>query len=489
MATIGRVVMAQFWVQWNGVDYVNEYANILSAQGQLRFNAVGSGALSGRGTADQMTVVLHNANGRYSPLNTSSPIYSSIANGGAYLRRCYLEVSVNGGLNYYQVFSGVIKIPKESGKAYGSLSTVTIDCRSLDELYLTRKASTGHSTFLALHNATEADVIEQWLSDAGVAGGDQEIDAGLVTIPWAWLDDESIIEDIWALAGAAGGRFYVDCEGIFRYENAQHWLFSPHTVSQQTYGRGDYRRLLAAYDDADLYSDVTVEVSGRRIEGIDSLWTPEEDQVIPAGETKTITAQFRYPAYSIDDVKFAPQSAGGINLDADVTLSDATYYAQRAELEFTNAGTYAAYLLNFSVTGRPITGGPRQEEKAEQADSFWTNRAQRNRRISSNIYVQTAAHGRMLAEMVRDLVDSPRMTYRLEQALGNPQRRLGDRITIDDDAVMSSSKQAIITAISFTFNQTGFWQTIEAIDVTSLFPYSDYLVIGTDVLGTEKAFY
>lgn len=487
MATIGRVIGANFWVQWNGVDYVDESANLIAAQGQVRFNAVGAGALSGRSTTDQMTVTLHNASGRYSPLNTSSPIYSALSGGGSYLRKCYLEVSIGG--SYYSVFKGVIKIPRETGKAFGALSTVTIDCRSLDELYLTRKASTGRGTFLALQNLTEADAITQWLSNAGVAGGDLAIDDGLVTIPWVWLDDESIIEDVWALAACAGGRFYVDPDGTFRYENAQHWLFSPHTVSQQTYTRADYKRLYAYYDDADLYSDVTVEVSARRVEGIDNLWTPEEDVVIPAGTTKTITAQFRYPAYTIDDVTFAAQTAGGVDLSDDVTLSDATYYAQRADLEFTNDSDYSAYLIDLAVTGRAIVGGPRQDVKAAQADSFWTNRAARNRRISSNLYVQTMAHGKMLAEMIRDVVDSPRMVYRMENVLGNPQRRLGDRITINDDAVMSSSRAAFVTGIQFTFNQTGFLQTIEAMDAASLFPYSDYLVIGTDVLGTEKAFY
>lgn len=489
MATIGRVIVANFWVQWNGVDYVEESANLISAQGQIRFNAVGAGALSGRGTTDQMTVTLHNASGRYSPLNTSSPIYSSLAGGGSYLRRCYLEVSVNGGGIFYNVFSGVIKIPRETGKAFGALSTVTIDCRSEDELYLTRKASTGRSTFLALHNLTEADAINQWLSDAGVAGGDIVTDDGLIAIPWMWLDDESIIEDIWALAACAGGRFYVDPDGQYRYENAQHWLFSPHTTSQQTYTRADYKRLYAFYDDADLYSDVTVEVSARRIEGVDNLWTPEEAVIIPANTTKTITAQFRYPAYTIDDVTFSAQTAAGVDLSTDVTLSDATYYAQRADLEFTNDSDYSAHLVGLAVTGRAIVGGPRQEVKAAQVDSFWANRASRNRRISSNLYVQTMAHGKMLAEMIRDVVDSPRMVYRMENTIGNPQRRLGDRITINDDAVMTSSRQAFITGIQFSFNQTGFLQTIEAMDAASLFPYSDYLVIGTDVLGTEKAFY
>ena len=491
MATVGRAIAARFWVAWDGSNYVSEAANLLSATGQCRYSAWGSGSLTGRGVTDQMTVTLANSDGRYSPLNTGSAIYANISGGGAYHRPCYFEVSVNGGGAYTRVFTGVIKIPKEQGSAFGSMPTVTIDCRSLDELYLNKRVSTTQSTFLALNaaGATEADIITQWLSDAGIASTD--VDDGLVSIPWAWMDDESPIEDMWALAAAAGGRFYASADGIFKYENAQHLLFSPHSVSQQTYTQADYKKLLVWYDDADLYSDVTIEVSGRIVEGTDVLWEPEEDVFIPAGATKTLTAQFRYPAYSIDAVNFAAASSGGKDLTASVTVTDATYYAQRAEIEITNASAYGAYLDDVNITGRPIIGGPRQDETAAVVASFWSGRALRNRRIGGNAYVQTAAHGQMMAQMLRDWLDTPKLMFRLENALGVAGRRLGDRITINDSSVMASSVDAFVTAVSFTYTNKGWFQTIEAVEAASLFPYAaaEYFVIGTHTIGSKVVFY
>lgn len=492
MATVGRSLAAKFWVAWDGTNYVNEAANIVSVTGQSRFSAYGSGALTGRGVTDQMTVILANSDGRYSPLNSGSAIYSNISEGKAYHRPCYFEVSVTGsGGSYVRVFTGVIKIPKESGSAFGAMPTVTIDCRSLDELYLNKRVSTLQSTFLALNSAgaTEADIITQWLSDAGIASTD--VDDGLVTIPWAWMDDESPIEDMWAIAAAAGGRFYASADGIFKYENAQHLLFSPHTVSQQTYTQADYKKLSAWYDDADLYSDVTVEVSGRLVEGEDVLWEPEEDIFIPAGAVKAILAQFRYPAYSISAVNYSAASSGGRDLTASVTVTDSTYYAQRAEIELTNASSYGAYLDDVNITGRPIVGGPRQDETADVTASFWSGRTLRNRRISSNAYIQTAAHGQMVAQLLRDWLDTPKLMFRMEGALGVAGRRLGDRITINDSSVMSSSVDAIVTGIGFTYTNKGWWQNIDAIDATSLYPYAatDYFIVGTHTIGSKVVFY
>jgi hypothetical protein len=65
-----------------------------------------------------MSMTLNNNDGRYSPLNTSSAIYSSIQNGKAYHAPCYLNVSINNGGSYTRIFTGVIKYPKPSGRKH-----------------------------------------------------------------------------------------------------------------------------------------------------------------------------------------------------------------------------------------------------------------------------------------------------------------------------------------------------------------------------------
>ena len=154
-------------------------------------------------------------------------------------------VSVDGVPNYSRVFTGVLKIPSELGATSRQHPTVTFDCRSWDEVILQQRVSTLQSIFSTIYTSgyTEEQIIARWLTDAGMNdgveftsqafGGTPTLDPGLWIINWAWLDDESPMTDIWQLAAAAGGRFYADPDGVFRYE-MPHWFYSPHTVSQAT---------------------------------------------------------------------------------------------------------------------------------------------------------------------------------------------------------------------------------------------------------------
>jgi hypothetical protein len=269
---------------------------------------------------DRCQLDLHNADGRYSPLNTGSAIYSYISGGGAYHRPMYLEASINGGTNYYRVFTGVIKLPQERTPTPNQIATVSIECRSKDELLLGRRMSTT-ATSMASANAagyTEGDVIAAWLTAAGISA---TVDEGMFVIPWAWMDDESILEEIWQLAAACGGRFYCDPDGTYRFEDVTHWLKSPHATSQETITRDDFTDLTPSYSDTELYSTITVETSPRQAGALDKLWEPDETVIVPPSTTKTMTARLRQPASLINSPTYSAATAGGNDITSSVTVS------------------------------------------------------------------------------------------------------------------------------------------------------------------------
>jgi hypothetical protein len=401
-------------------------------------------------------------------------------------------VSIDNGLNYYRVFTGVIKIPDETGPTWGETSVVRIDARSREEELLNRRMSTGATSFSAAHDAdwTEAQHIGQWLSNAGYSQDtDYVLDSGLFVIPWAWLDDESPVEEIWRLAAACGGRFYCDPGGVFRYENAQHWLNTPHNTVQETFEPGTeiyYERIEPFYNDAELFNAVTVEVSERDLGVSGAIWQADRVVVVPAGSTKTITARLRQPVYTGTGsvgYSFTAVSSGGKNIDGDVSLS-LTSYAQRVEIEITNANTqFAANLVNLQLTGTPVDGRPSSEESAVSSESFWTDRQGRTRAITGNVYVQSKSQAAALAAFLRDRYELPRLFYKMMGVPGNPARRLGDRIEIDDSGIMSSSREAFITALRWNLGDSGFAQDIEAMDAASIYPDSNYFTLGSSTLG------
>lgn len=492
-----RTIAFRLYIDWdfNGV-YTDESAYLVRASGEMRLAPPADFLTSSRGIVDRCQLELDNADGRFSPLNSSSPLYSYIRDGKGFHAPVYLEVSVNAGANYYRVFTGVAKIPRERGPTTRQVAIVTLECRSRDEVLLQQRMSSTLASLQTAHDQgyTEAQIIEMWL--AAAAAGSRVIDPGLIAIPWAWLDDESALEEIWLLAAACGGRFYCDPDGVLRYENLTHWL--AHSTPLETLTPADYQSLAADYDDDNLYDVVTLEASSRYAGASDVLWEPDEPVVVPPGGSKSITARLQQAAYAIDAPTWQAAAAGGENLAAYVAMS-ATYYAQRVELTITNSNPYwAAYLRPLYLTGRPLEGGPTQEESRNCTSHgsnavFFATRGSRTRSVRGNAYVQSKAQAGMLAHFLLNQSEYPRLKYRLSGCPGVPSRRLGDRVTINDSGVMSAARDAFLTAVSWRLGAQGFSQDLEAIDASQLYPYQSegYFVVGTNTLGAtaKRIFY
>lgn len=495
---MGRTVAYKLLIAWDGASYTDETARLVNASGENRLTPPDQAGTSSKGIVDRCSLELSNHDGRFSALNTSGPLYAYIQNGKAYHMPVNLQVSLNGGA-FANVFTGVIKLPQETTVTPSQTATVRIECRSKDELILQKRISTTVGNLQARTAYTEGQHIQAWLDDAGVTG--YYVDGGVYQIPYGWLDDESVLEEIWSLAGACGGRFYADPDGNYRYEDATHWLKSPHNVSQETFGRGDFQNLAANFSDSDLYNVVTVEASSRTVGVTDTLWEPDEVVMVPPSTTKTMTARLRQAAWQIDAPSYKASTAGGLDITSSVTVT-ANNYVQRVELTITNAhATYAAYLRPFNLVGKGLTGGPTQEESRNSAahgsnSAFWTAaRGTRTKTIRGNAYVQSRAQAGSLALFLLQRSESPRLTWRLSGCAGKPGRRCGDRVTINDTATMSASRDAFITAISWRLSDSGFVQDIETIDATSLYPYAtEYFTVGANKLGasgplTARLFY
>jgi hypothetical protein len=493
-----RTITFDLRVDW-GLDtsFADESSRLVAANGSVRLAAPESGISNPRGTVDQCTLTLNNSDGRFSPLLTSGPLYADIGGGGAYHAPMYLRVSIDGGSTYSRVFTGVLKIPREGPPYPGVAATVEIDCRSRDEILLNKRLSTPIATFRSLHDggASEANIILNWLNQAGIPSGETAIDWGLVIIPWAWLDDESPVEDIWQLAAAAGGRFYCDQDGVFRYENMTHWLFAPHTTSQETLTKAGYSQMDGpAYDDRELYNGVTVIASPRDQLVVGPLWSAGQVITIPAGGTKAMTAKLRQPAYQVNAVSYTAISGGGRNMSSVISVA-MTQYAQRVELTISNSDSvYAAELLDLSLVGVSVNGAPTVEETRLSSNAFWTSfaaaRPGRTRLIRGSSYVQTQAQAAMLAEFLRDRYQLPRLSWVLRAVPGDPFRRLGDRVTVANADAMSASRDGFITGISWRVSSKGYSQDLEILDAgnpsdgTGLYQSSNYFVLATNTLGS-----
>ena len=494
MAT--RQVRFRLYVDWDfDTTYTDESAYLESARGDMRLTPPDDAITGGSGIVSSMSLILRNPSGRFSPLRTDGALYSYLANGGGYHAPCYLEVSVNGGTNYYRVFTGVLKLPQESTLTTRENPLITIEARSREETLLQRRESSTIGAFQQWHEtgAEETDYIYSWLSDYGISGGDITLDPALFRIPFAWLDDESPIEEAWNMAAACGGRLYCDPDGEFIYENLAHWETATRsTTSQATFTRDSFGGLSIRYDDGEMYNVVTVEAAPRALGSADVVWEADEMIGVEPGATLPFTARYDTPCFTVTGYDYAARTAGGWDATSSVSAS-VTYYAQRAEFSFTNSGNEKAYLTSFRILGVPVVGAPEQEQSRNSTDNgvnaaFFTTRGTRTKSIRGNPYIQTPAHASTLAQFMLRRLERPRVTLMLSQCAGVPSLRLSDRITVTDASTLSSSQYAIVTGVAWSLSlRGGFTQDIEAVQVSNLYPNTgNYFVVGTHALGSSR---
>jgi len=491
----GRTVGARFWVDWdfNG-SYTEETTYLIDASGDMRLAPMGSGLTSASGIISQMTITLRNPAGRFSPQRTDGALYAYIRDGKGYHAPCYLEITIDGGSTYDRVFTGVLKLPEERTLSAREGPTVRFDARGMEERYLQQRISVLQATFAAQHAAgyTEADYISAWLQAAGVASGDIVADSGLFVVPWAWVDDESAIEEAWRLAAACGGRLYADPDGDFRFENMAHWQTSTRsTTTQLAITRDSMERFELRLEDGDLYNVVTVEASPRAPGGADVIWEPDDLPLVAPGATTTITARFDAAAYSISGVQFEAADDGGNSQTANVTVTP-TYYAQRADLVVVNSSNVRVRLYPLRIVGQPLTGGPEIEERRTSEDdggndAYFAARGDRTLSVRGNAYIQTRAQAATLAQFLLDRCEYPRITAIVGGAAGDPALRLGDRVTVADAPTMSATFTGYVTAIGWTMDRDGFRQDLEVLQASQLFPNDgEYFILGTHTFSSNR---
>lgn len=499
--TYARTIAAQLYVDWDfDTNYTDESARLIDAQGTLRLSPPESAIFSPRGTADRCIITLNNYDGRYSSLLTTGALYADVADGGAYHAPMYMQISVDGGANYYRVFTGVIKIPRENAPTAGQAATITLDCRSRDEQILSKRISTSLADFSAWVDSPpdEATLIGALLEDAGLIGADYTVDTGLFNLPYAWLDNESAIEACWEIAAACGGRFFCDPDGEFRYENFTHWLTSPHDASADTITRSLYSGFAPYYEDRELYSGVVVKTSQRVLGVSDSIWEARTVYLVPPNtvgvDYVNVTADLPGPAYSASAPTYAAVTSGGSDISADVTCT-VTYSAQRILMQFQNANvTHAAVITGLEITGQIMEADEPATYELSSSNAFWTDRDGRTRSLVGNRWIQTQAQMQTLAEFLRDRHETPRLFFSVQDYRGSPARRLGDRITLNDSQIMSAARDAFIIGIDWRYGGGRFSQSLTCIDATTLYTYIDttptYFILDTDTLnGGARVFY
>ncbi len=466
-------------VQWDGTNWTDETANVKSLMWSESFAPPEESVIRpGGGFANEARVVFHNNNARYSPYNPSSPIATYIDQGRYYLKAVRVKAGFESEL--LTVFTGYIFDADFTSRR----NEVTFWVRDRSATILDEKATTEMYTNIS----TDA-----WLSVlcdlVGINSGDRLFDKGTAILPFAWLDDESVWEQMALAAAAEGGWVYFDWGGKLHFEHAAHW--ATHDSSEYTFDRNHYADLQPQHRPDEVYNEVTVEYSPR-VEGpVQELWSLERPITINPSGTYSLVARLQLPATLIypptASYDYSAYLATGENADGDLSIGSEMKYGQRYECVLTNNNAnHAIVVSKFRIRGVPILGEPSEEVTATGSNTFLTQT--RNLPVRGNPLVQTAAQAHALANFLVDRYQNPRHLMSIIGAPAIPWLELGDRVTVQEPNLFTggyANREGFIVSKTCRLGHNEpFTMDVNVIGVGGMLQSSDYFILGTHKWGT-----
>lgn len=208
------------------------------------------------------------------------------------------------------------------------------------------------------------EVLGNLLEQLGMSTAQYELDDGINLIPFGYFPQGTNFSDIIdQIVQAENGHFYQDEEGIFRFENRQHWQNAPFNVVQRIIYTADVLNAEGPNDDhiinvVEVKSRVRTKQSNAILYRVDSA-SPIE---LEAGETREIFINFDDPVISLT----VPTSGGtesyfiantesdnsGSYVTSSITISLEAQFSNAAKFSITNGTGATAYITTLVISGR-----------------------------------------------------------------------------------------------------------------------------------------
>ena len=487
----GRVVSVVVEICWDGTNWVDESTRALAvAWADSLLHEREGLPLLGQTAPAAASVELDNHDGRYSPDLTGSQANTYYPDG-----IWDLPVRISAGF-----YDGATPetLRQYTGRAYQAREYETMaEGRPAQRAMLSLWDESAPLRQDKLTTDMYVDqrpdeILDDLLTEVGVASYDLDVAMGIV--PWAWLDEENVWEELSQLAAADGGWVRATKEGEIVFERVTHWLEgTDHTSSQATITRGRAWRLEDAISHKDLYSEVAVAYTPRTLGALDTIYSAREAIEVPPGETVERVCRYQVPALyvvtPVVDTDYTALRAGGTDARADLSVG-MTSYANQAVIELTNANAnHSVWVLNLKLRGFPVDA--EDEEQVTEVSGAGEIAGDKTYRLSANDYIQTKVQADRLAGFLRDRLGRYRRLWGFECVLA-PWLEVGDRVTITNaDAGIDGDGYLVAYECSY---RVGGMLTMTGVvlPADNLFGADGYFIIGTSAtkdVGSDPLFY
>ena len=265
--------------------------------------------LTGRSTAGTLTAVLDNPSGRYAPLNTASPLYGNLIPG----RKVRVRATAPSAQILWQGFLDSIR-PDPGGRGNGPTATLT----AYGPLRWIADRTASTAVYISILTGTAIGAV---LDDAGWPSSDRTLDAGQITMNRWKADGNSALSHLQEIEELEFGFIAESKDGKIVWEDGQHRLNAPHTVSQAVFSDASdasnpYSEIQEEDPWHEVFNEFRAEVTLFTVQASAVLWT--------LGEVPSINPSATLEYWAVYPTPDAPTQAD--HVDAWTTPVSATDY-------------------------------------------------------------------------------------------------------------------------------------------------------------------
>jgi hypothetical protein len=376
------------WVDWNndGVYESDEGARLIAA----RIERGRDGVLDDPNVG-VCSLTLQNADRRYDSWYAASPLYPHVGAGKR------VQVSIDHAGSTHKLFTGRIDTPRVSGiRAAGTMGRARTaefevhdgwqwlkDQRVNVELQQDQDTRTVLQAILQAAGWIEAQGL--WILGSGILGtstvlggmlGDNT-DLGLHggdVIPYYWMEDEEVAQNIFGLVDSHFGRIQINADGTLLWRTIAGDNGAPIDL---TLTDAVLQEMEAEQTWADVKDRVEITANPRTLSVVADIWN-SETIAVQIGETREIYAEYtnsngdKTPATSIitpiagiDYVANSAADGSGTDLTSSISIIP-VIYSFKTQLLITNYASVPVYLTTLKLRGQLIETLDSQTAVAEE---------------------------------------------------------------------------------------------------------------------------
>ena len=464
--------------EWDKFDYEDFSDRIISINYNREVDQPTSSI-----TVAQAQFVLNNSDGLFTPSNSSSSL------GDFILPRRPVKVLMGFNDELLQVFVGLtVGLPVVDEKS----KTATFNCVDFMTSFINKPLDEA----VIYEDLRSDEIIQNLLEDhAGLLSSQFDLDTGTITIPFAYFPKGTTIKDgIDKVVSADLGNFFVDENGVTRFQNRVNWLsntkvwdFSTNTVLDiRTPGE---ERIINV---AEVFSNV------RAVQSNQKIWELESAIEVPAGDSVDIFANFSdndgdIPTTAVDDPVYIDSKTtslyatnekldgSGAPKNGDISLDDTTLFSTSFKMEFSNSGAASVFITQIELFGTPAKVIKHIYIREQNDASIGTSDGfdEKLFRID-NDFIQDDANAESIAlTIINDRGDFDDQREIIVMAV--PQLQIGDVVNYTDKEI---NEDYYVTRINGTLTaKGGFTQLVELTQRT----IESYFIIGVSTIeGGDK---